>query len=162
MADDIGTQITLRARLEAALLAAQTVDRDSVESATLRLIHCAVDHRDVSARERGVCSGCPEEAMLALLETMARQRESSAQEYDEAGRIEEAERERSELAVINSFLPKALAGDALDQAVKDVIEDLEACKLKDMGRCMEALKARYPGRIDTGNTNKAIRNALGA
>ena len=160
MADDLGQQISLRARLEEALDLAKQEDRDSVESATLRLILCAVDDRDVSARERGECGGCPEAAMRELLATMAHQRKSSAKEYDEAGRIEEAERERSELAVIETFLPKRLQGDDLEKAVKDVIEELEATKLKDMGRCMQALKERYPERIETGSAIKAIREAL--
>lgn len=161
MADDLGQQISLRGRLEDALEVATEDNRDSVESATLRLILCAVDDRDVSARERGECGGCPETAMRELLVTMARQRRSSAKEYDEAGRIVEAERERSELAVIEAFIPKKLRGDELETAVQAVIEELEAHKLKDMGRCMQALKARYPDRIDTGSAMMAIRSALG-
>ena len=160
MADDLGQQISLRARLETALAAANEDDRESVESATLRLILCAVDDRDVSARERGECGGCPEAAMQDLLQTMARQRKGSAKEYDEAGRIAEAERERTELAVIETFLPKKLSGEDLQMAVSDVVEELEATKLKDMGRCMQMLKERFPGRIDTASAGKAIREAL--
>ena len=161
MADDLGQQIPLRVRLETALLNAQNTDRDSVEAATLRLILCAVNDRDVSARGRGECGGCPEVGMRELLTTMRRQRQSSAKEYDEAGRIEEAERERAELAVIEPFLPQKLKGAELEAAVRDVIEELEATKLKDMGPCMLALKGRYPDRIDTGTASKAIRAALG-
>lgn len=161
MPDDIGQRIPLRVRLETALLNAQNEDRDSVETATLRLILCAVDDRDVSARGRGECNGCPETAMRELLTTMTSQRKSSAKEYDEAGRIEEAERERAELAVIESFLPQKLAGDDLEAAVREIVEELEATKLKDMGRCMQTLKDRYPDRIDTGLASKAIRTVLG-
>ncbi len=160
MADDLGQQISLRVRLESALEAANEDDRDSIESATLRLILCAVDDRDVTARERGECGGCPEKVMQDLLQTMASQRKSSAREYDEAGRIEEAERERTELAVIETFLPETLSGAPLQEAVSDVIEELEATKLKDMGRCMQMLKERYPDRIDTASASKAIREAL--
>ena len=161
MADDLGEDLPLRERLEVALEHAQNADRDSVESATLRLILCAVDDRDISARKRGECGGCEETTMKELLDTMAKQRTSSAEQYDEAGRIEEAERERSELAVIQTFLPKKLEGDALKGAVDGIIEELEATKLKDLGRCMQALKALYPGQIDTGSASKALREALG-
>lgn len=160
MAEQLSPKTPLRARLEAALGDALEENRDSIESATLRLILCAVDDRDVSARERGQCGGCPEEGMQDLLSTMARQRESSAEEYDDAGRIEEAERERAELAVIETFLPKKLDGEMLEVAVKAVIEELEATKLKDMGRCMHMLKALYPGQIDTAIAGKAVRAAL--
>lgn len=160
MPDDLGQQISLRARLEDALAAAKKDDRESIEAATLRLILCAVDDRDVTARERGECRGCLETDMQDLLQTMARQRKSSAKEYDEAGRIEEAERERTELAVIETFLPRKLSGEALQTAVLEVVEELEATKLKDMGRCMQMLKERFPGRIDTASANKALRDAL--
>ncbi len=161
MADDLGQELPLRERLERALERAQDADRDSVDSATLRLILCAVDDRDVSARERGECGGCEETTMKELLDTMAKQRALSAKQYDDAGRIEEAERERSELAVIETFLPKKLEGEPLKAAVEAIVEELEASKLKDVGRCMQALKAQYPGQIDTGSASKALQEVLG-
>lgn len=160
MADTLSQTNSLRDRLSAALEQAETADSDGVEAATLRLILCAVGDRDVIARGRGECSGCPEAAMRDLLTTMARQRRASAKDYDEAGRIEEAERERAELDVIERFLPKKLSGAELQDAVSEVVEELEAAKLKDLGRCMTALKERYPGRVDTGSASVAVRDAL--
>ncbi len=150
----------LRARLKDAREQAEQADRDSVEAATLRLILCAVDDRDVTARQRGECSGCKESMVEDLLAMMATQREVSAREYDEAGRIEEAERERAELAIIQSYLPQKLSGEALERAVCEIIEEVEAHRLKDMGRCMEALKARYPGQIDSASAGKLVRAKL--
>ena len=117
--------------------------------------------RDVTARSNGNCSGCEETDITKLLHTMVAQREISAREYDEAGRINDAEREREEMEVIQSFLPAPLEGKALEQAVEAVVDDLEATKLKDVGRCMAALQERFPGRIDTGKAGKAVRQALG-
>ena len=117
--------------------------------------------RDVTARTQGQCEGCEDTEVRKLLETMVAQREVSAREYDESGRISDAEREREEIAVLEAFLPRPLDGDALEDAVEQVVEDLEARKLKDMGRCMAELQSRYPGRIDTGSAGKAVRRALG-
>lgn len=160
MADTISQVSPLRGQLESSLATAEAVDHDGVVAATLRLILCAVDDRDVIARRRGQCGGCPEAAMLELLTTMAKQRRASAKDYDDAGRIAEAERERAELDVIESFMPQKLAGEELEAAVDEVVEDLEAEKLKDLGRCMAALKERYPGRVDTGSASSAVRKAL--
>lgn len=154
--------IELRARLTEAREQAEALDRDGVEAATLRLILCAVDDRDVTARQRGECSGCGESGVRDLLAMMANQREVSAREYDEAGRIEEAERERTELAIIQSFLPQKLSGDVLERAVFEIVEEVEASRLKDMGRCMEALKARYPGQIDSVTATKVLSAMLQA
>lgn len=151
----------LRSRLETALRQAEMDDRDSVRASTLRLIACAIRDRDVTARRRGDCEGCPDEGVQDVLETMAEQRRVSAREFDESGRIADAEREREELAVIEAFLPQPLKGEALEVAVQDVVEDLEASNLKDLGRCISTLKERYPGRIDPQKAGKAVREALG-
>jgi len=152
---------TIRQRLNRALVDAERVDPNDVRSQTLRLVICAITDRDVTARGRGSCSGCEESEIQALLETMVAQREISAREYDDAGRIADAERERDEIEVIDVFLPKLLTGEALETAVQAVVTDLEARKLKDVGRCMTALRERFPGRIECGPAGKAVRAALG-
>lgn len=140
--------------------AAEARDPESVEAATLRLIRCAVGDRDATARAKGDCGGCPEKAVWDLLRTMAAQREASAQRYDDTGRVELAEREREELEVIQRFFPKTLEEEALQQAVERVVDDLDASKLKDVGRCMDALKSRYPGQIDPTKAGRVVRRAL--
>ncbi len=154
-------QITLRRRIDAALSQAESEQPCGVEAQTLRLIKCAMDDRDVIARKRGECSGCDNEVIEDLLETMAEQREKSIKQYDDAGRIADAEREREELEVILSFLPEPLSGDALQSAAAAVVTELQARKLKDVGRCMTALRKRFPGRIECGPASKAVRAAIG-
>ncbi len=161
MLDAVAHNAPLKDRLKAALSAAEASDSDSMEAQTLRLIQCAVQDRDVTARGRGDCAGCPEQAVRDVLRMMVAQREETATEYDDAGRLEEAERERAEIEVIKQFLPEPLDGDALEAAVAAVVEDLEASKLKDLGRCMAELKARYPDQLINGAANKAVREALG-
>lgn len=158
---------TLKTRIAEALSAAESLvasgkasPSEATRAATLRLITCAVRDRDASARTRGDCDGCPEASVRDVLETMAAQRRVSSREFDEAGRIEDAEREREELRVIEEFLPKPLAEEELDLAVRDVVEELEASTLKDLGKCMSTLKARYPGKIDSRAAGKAVRRAL--
>ena len=159
--ESVAETAPLKDRLKAALSAAEAIDSDSMEAQTLRLIQCAVQDRDVTARGRGDCAGCPEAAVREVLRTMVAQREETALEYDESGRLEEAERERAEIEVIKQFLPAPLDGDALEAAVAAVVEDLEASKLKDLGRCMAELKARYPDQLINGAANKAVKKALG-
>lgn len=153
--------ITLRSRIDAALNRAESEDSCSVEAQTLRLVKCAMDDRDVIARKRGECSGCDNEVIEELLETMAAQREESIKQFDDAGRIADAEREREELDVIMSFLPEPLSGDDLQSAAAEVVSQLQASKLKDVGRCMTALRQKYPGRIECGPASKAVRAAIG-
>ncbi len=152
--------MTIREQLCRALSEAETADSGSVRAQTLRLVKCAMTDRDVTARSRGECSGCDDTEIQRLLEMMVAQREVSAREYDDAGRIADAVRERDEIEVIDAFLPKPLVGEALETAVRAVVSELEASKLKDVGRCMTALRARYPGQIECGPAGKAVREAL--
>ena len=158
---DQTVQVSLRNRINLALSKAESVDANSVEAQTLRLVKCAMDDRDVLARGRGECSGCDDEVITELLEVMAKQREASIKQYDDSGRIVDAEREREELDIINGFLPRPLVGDDLKSAAEAVVDELQAHKLKDVGRCMSALREKYPGRIECGPASKAVRAAIG-
>jgi len=138
---------SLKTRLKDALATAELADPDGVEAQTLRLVKCAMNDRDVKARGKGQCSGCSDEELLSLFEVMIAQRE--------------AEREREEIEILSVFLPKPLEGDALKMAVRTVVSDLGAKKLTDKGRCMTALRKRYPGQIECGPAGKAVQQALG-
>ncbi|WP_018146517.1 GatB/YqeY domain-containing protein [Henriciella marina] len=157
---DVSPATTIRDRVLVALQTAESDDAEGIRARTLRLVKCAMRDRDVTARGQGNCAGCEDTEVRKLLEVMVAQREVSAREYDESGRIADAEREREEMEILQSFLPQPLAGDALETAVDNVVSDLEATKLKDMGRCMAELQNRYPGRIETGPAGKAVRRAL--
>ncbi len=158
--EDTSETMSLKARIIQALKSETEKGASDVELATLRLIECAVRDRDVCARGRGVGEGCPDADVRAVLETMVAQREVSAREHDAAGRIEDAIREREEIEVIEKFLPVPLSGAKLDAAVQDIVEDLGASKLKDVGRCMSALKDKFPGMVESGTAGKAVRDAL--
>jgi uncharacterized protein YqeY len=158
--EDTSESMSLKARIVQALKSETEKGASDVELATLRLIECAVRDRDVCARGRGVGEGCPDADVRAVLETMVAQREVSAREHDSAGRIEDAIREREEIEVIEKFLPVPLSGAKLNAAVQDIVEDLGASKLKDVGRCMSALKDKFPGMVESGTAGKAVRDAL--
>lgn len=158
--EDVSACMGLRARILQALKDESDSIGDETKRATLRLIECAIRDRDVCARGRGQGAGCPDEDVRRVLETLVQQREASAREHDHEGRIEDAIREREEIAIIKQFLPKPLSGKALDIAVKQVVEDLGASKLTDLGRCVTALKERYPGLIEAASAGQAVRAKL--
>lgn len=159
--DDTIQRGTLKTRIASALKDESARDTpDEVRLATLRLIDCAVRDRDVCARGRGDGTGCPDGAVRDVLEIMIEQRLESASEHENALRFEEAQRERAEIEIIESFLPVPLEGPALAAAVQTLVDDLGASKLKDLGRCMSALKELYPDRIEPAAAGKAVRDAL--
>jgi len=91
---------------------------------------------------------------------MVKQREESASAFEKGGRPELAEQERAEIAVIREFLPRQLSEDEVKAAVSEVISEYDAAGLKDMGKCMGALKERYNGAMDFGHAGKLMKERL--
>jgi uncharacterized protein YqeY len=137
----------LRARLDAALKDAMKA-KQSRRLSTIRLINAAVKDREIAARGEGHDTPIGDEEIQAILQKMIKQRRDSIAHYEEGGRLELAEQEEAEIDVIREFLPAQIEGDELKDAVREVIDEIEAGGVKDMGRTMAVLKERYAGRID--------------
>jgi len=134
--------------------------KDRVRLSTLRLVAAAIKDRDIEARAQDRCNGIDESEILSLLSKMVKQRKDSAKTYEEAGRLELAEREREEITVIQTFLPKPLSEDEVEAAIRDNMASLEDPCLKDMGKIMGALKRDYAGRIDMGKAGGVVKRLL--
>lgn len=133
--------------------------RDKLRTGTLRLILAAIKDRDIDARGRGK-EQITDADIMALLQKMIKQREESARIYDEAGREELSEVERSEIAIIEEFLPQPMGEEDVVAAIKEAIEETGASSLRDMGKVVGVLKAKYPGQIDFGKASRAVKDML--
>ena len=133
--------------------------RDQRRVSTLRLINAAIKNADIEAQ----LSGRPvlsDDAILALLQKMIKQRDESIAIYDKAGRKELADRERGEIEVINEYLPQQMSEQQMRTAIAAVIDQLGAHGIKDMGKVMAALKADYVGKMDFGKASAMVRGML--
>lgn len=130
----------------------------------LRLINAAVRDRDLAARSdpraSEIAARAPDATILSLLSTMIQQREASARDYEESGRLDLAERERAEIAVVREFLPPPLSEAESKAAVALAIQEMGADDLRDLGRVMSWLKARYAGRMDFHRAGGWVKDAL--
>ncbi|MEO1493272.1 MAG: GatB/YqeY domain-containing protein [Pseudomonadota bacterium] len=135
--------------------------KNSVRLSTLRLMSAAVKDQDIARRASEDAGELSEVELMALFAKMVKQREESAQTYEEAGRMELAERERAEQAVIREFLPKPMNDDQIAEAIDKAITDTGAASIRDMGKVMGALKSTYAGRMDFGAVGAQVKNALG-
>lgn len=152
--------MSLRTQITESLKTAMKA-KDSIRVSTLRLVQAAIKDRDIAARSRDQQEGCGETQILEILAKMVKQREESANIYEKAGRLDLAERERAEIEVISEFLPKQMSEDEINRAARDVVNELEAVSLKDMGKCMGLLKKRYAGRMDFGKAGAILKGILG-
>jgi len=134
--------------------------RDKRRTATLRLIMAAIKDRDIDARGAGR-DEISDSDILALLQKMVKQRQESAKIYAEAHRNELAEQEREEIAIIEEFLPQPMSEQEVGAAIEAAIGETGAESLRDMGKVVAELKAKYPGRIDFGRAAKLVKEKLG-
>lgn len=133
--------------------------RDKLRTSTLRLIMAAIKDRDIDARGRGR-EEVSDQDILALLQKMVKQREESAAIYAEAGREELAKQERDEIEIIKGYLPEMMSEEDVTSAIDAAIAATGAAGLRDMGKVVSALKAKFPGQIDFGQASKIVKDRL--
>jgi uncharacterized protein YqeY len=150
----------MRTELNDALKTAMK-EKDALATSTLRLIQAALKDRDIAARSKGNTDGIDDDEILGLLQSMIKQRRESIEAYKKGGRMELAEQEAGEIAIIERFLPKQMSADEISEAVDGVIAEFEATTLKDMGKVMGALKERFPGCMDFGKASAQVKEKLG-
>ena len=126
---------------------------------TIRLIQAAIKDRDIANRGAGKEPVSDEEIML-ILAKMVKQREESARMYEEGNRLELAEEEREEIEVIRTFMPQQVGEEQMRQLCARVVADVGADGLRDMGKCMNELKQRYPGRMDFSKASGVVKTLL--
>ena len=137
-------------------------EKQTQRLSTLRLINAAIKDRDIAARggEDGA-DGVSDTEVRQILGRMIKQRQESARAYEEGGRLELAETEREEIAIIEEFLPRKLSEEETDRAVEDAIAETGADSIRDMGKVMGVLKERYTGQMDFGAVGPKVKARLG-
>jgi uncharacterized protein YqeY len=124
----------------------------------LRLINAALKDKDIEARGAG--KTLSDDDLLALLQKMIKSRQESVEIYEKAGRTDLADKEKGEIAVISAYLPQQLSEAEVAEAVKAAIAEVGATSIKDMGKVVAVLKAKYTGRMDFGKASAAVKAAL--
>lgn len=127
--------------------------------ATLRMMNSTIKNADIEARGHGKPQLSDEE-LLGVFQKMIKQRQESVELYEKGGRAELAAQEREEIAVISSYLPKQLSDDEVKAAIATAIKDTGAASMKDMGKVIGALKAKYTGQMDFGKASGLVKAAL--
>jgi len=149
----------LRENIQNALKEAMK-NKDTLSTNAIRMIIAGQKEKDVDARGKGKPQA--EDAdLLAMMQTMIKQRRESIEMFIKGGRADLAEKEEAEIKIIERFLPKQLSPDEVDAAVKAAIAETGAASMKDMGKVMAALRAKYAGQMDFGAVSGMIKALLG-
>lgn len=149
----------LRQQLNEALKEAMRA-KDQRTLATVRLVMAGLKDRDIQARSSGQGDSISDDEILDLLQKMVKQRREAMEIYAQGKRPDLVEKEAAEIVVLERFLPRQLDDSETEAAVSEMIEELEAGNVKDMGRVMAALKERYAGRMDFARASQQVKQAL--
>ncbi len=151
--------LSKRAELSSALKEAMKA-KDEQTLGTVRMIISKMKEQDIEARVKGNMDGIEDGQILSLMQGMIKQRQESAKMYQEGGRPELAEKEEAEIVIIEKFLPAQMSDDDIAATIVDLIASTGAASIKDMGKVMDELKAKYAGQLDMGKAGAIIKQKL--
>lgn len=129
--------------------------RESSRLATIRLLLAAIKQKEVDERIE-----LDDAAVLAVIDKMLKQRRDSISQYEAAGRQDLADAEKSEAALLTTYMPAGLSPEEIDAALTAAIAESGASGPGDMGKVMGLLKPRLAGRADMTEVSRLVKNRL--
>ena len=149
----------MRDRIASALKEAMK-SKEAERLSTLRLVNAAIKDREIALRGTGEGATVGDAEILGILGRRVKQRQESARAYEEGGRLELAEKELAEIKVIEEFLPRQLTADEVAAAISEVMAEIGAASIRDMGRVMAELKVRHTGQMDFSAVGPMVKARL--
>lgn len=137
-------------------LTASMKAKDADRTSVLRMVKAAIMVRE-KEKEQG--AGVSDEETTKILQSLVKQRRDSIEQYEKAGRAELAAKEKSELAVIETYLPQAASAEEIERAVAEAIAETNASSPKDVGAVMKAVMPKLSGKNADG---RAVSDAVKA
>ena len=130
--------------------------KESLKLGVLRMMKAALMNKKVEKMKE-----LDEPEVLAVLNTLVKQRKDSVEQFRKGGREELAQKEEAEIKVIESYLPAAASDDDIRRAIEEAIQETGAASMKDMGKVMKATQARLAGKtVDGGRVSQMVKEKL--
>jgi uncharacterized protein len=148
----------LRDDINKALTEAMKAKNERVVS-TLRMVNSSLKNADIEARGGGK-PPLGDAEVLPLLQKMIKQRQESVELYKKGNRADLVKQEEEEIAIISGYLPKQMSDAEMAAAIDAAIKETGAAGMKDMGKVIGALRAKYAGQMDMGKASGAVKAKL--
>src|SRR6201993_1854638 len=126
---------------------------------TLRMVNSTLKNADIEARGTGK-PGLGDAEVLGLLQKMIKQRQESVEMYQKGGRDDLVKQEQEEIAIISAYLPKQMSEDEMKAAIEAAVAETGAAGMKDMGKVIAVLRAKYAGQMDFGKASGLVKARL--
>ena len=131
--------------------------KDATRLTALRMLKSALTNKSI---EKGRTLEATEE--LQVVAMLVKQRRDSIEQFTKGGRVDLADKEQAEIAVLDAYLPASASDDEIAAAVKAAVAETGATTAKDMGKVMKAAIAALAGKtVDGKKVNEEVRRSLG-
>lgn len=132
--------------------------KDTITLTTLRALKSAI--KNAAIEKGGADATLDDTETTNIIRKQIKQRQDSVAQFEQAKRLELVEKEKSEIEVLEKYLPKALSQEEIDQAVAESIAEVGATSRADMGKVMKVLQEKTGGRADGKTLSQAVQNKL--
>ena len=131
--------------------------KDSARLQTIRLILAAIKQKEVDSRVEA-----DDAEVVRVLDKMVKQRKDSIEQFTKAGRTDLVAQEEAETVVISAYLPQRMGAEEVERAVRDIIAQVGAASLADIGKVMGAAKKSLDGKADMAVLSATVKRLLSA
>lgn len=128
---------------------------DRLKTSVLRMVKAAIKNKQIEKMAE-----LSEEDIISVIFSLSKQRKESIEQFSMGGREDLAEKERMELEILKSYLPRQLTPEELDRLIMETIKESSAEGLKDMGKVMRLLMPRVKGAADGKTVNQRVKELL--
>ena len=130
--------------------------KDVVRTSTLRMLKSAVEYFKIEKKQESLTDA----DVTAVIKKQIKQRQDSIEGFEKGGRVDLADKEKAELAILKAYLPEELSQAQLEEIVKATIAELGATTKTDMGKVMKAVQAKSAGRADNRLVSQLVSAQL--
>jgi len=152
----MGDIVNLKEKINSEMILAAKA-KDKIKLSAIRMIKSALHNKEIDLKRE-----LSDEELLQVLASIVKQRKDSIEQFEKGGRLELAEKEEKELAVVQSFMPEQLSEEEIETEIEKAIEDVGAVSIKEMGKVMKAVMPRLTGRADGKIVSEKVKAKLSA
>ena len=145
----------IREKMNADLKSAMK-DRDQLKMDAIRFVQSAIKNREIELRPNPI----NQDEVLAVLKKLVKQRKESIEQYQTAGRADLVDKETSELKIIEAYLPAQMGREQVQKIVDEVVVEMGAKSIKEMGAVMKAVIAKTQGAADNKLVSELVKTKL--
>jgi len=129
--------------------------KDTARLGAVRLLQASIKQKEIDDRVE-----LTDDQVLSVIQKMLKQRKDSIEAYQKADRQDLIDQEQLEIDVLSKYMPETLTDDEVSKIIDEVISEVNATDMKDMGKVVGVLKSKISGRADMGQVSKIVREKL--